>query len=245
MGEVGQYTVTLRKLLNNITFPCYHFCQLIEHSQSPVEQKHLFSLPSKAVRLLSGTSLLSWLWLAELCSETLWSGAVAGDNYSPAQIWWLAHFLALRVHPPSIYDFNRCFFWFRPVETFWSLFITQTLQPSPVHASSFSHLLLRIKEENLNLVCILLVACQNFCFLCSALCSLNQRHNSSVNRVMKKCGLFLIVFVVAALAGVVWSGLPESLVALTEPGFRCTAPCTTHPRDIMKHHYKGTLNAGI
>lgn len=33
---------------------------------------------------------------------------------------------------------------------------------------------------------------------------------------MKKCGIFLIVFVVAALAGIVWPGLPESPVALTE-----------------------------
>jgi len=47
---------------------------------------------------------------------------------------------------------NRCFFWFRPLDTFCSLSVTQTLQPSPVYAPSFSHLLLllvRIKEKNL------------------------------------------------------------------------------------------------
>lgn len=45
---------------------------------------------------------------------------------------------------------------------------------------------------------------------------------------MKICGIFLIVFVVAALVGIVWHGLPESAVALTElqPGW---VNSTLHP----------------
>lgn len=52
VGEVGQDAVTLRKLLSNITFPYYNFCQLPVDSSGLVEKKHLFSVPSKAVWLL-------------------------------------------------------------------------------------------------------------------------------------------------------------------------------------------------
>lgn len=94
-------------------------------SRGLVEKKHLFCA-IKSCKVPFGTALLTLLWLAELGFETLWSGAVAGDNYSSAQTWWLADFPALRVHLQSIYDSNKCFFWFRPVETSWSLFITQS-----------------------------------------------------------------------------------------------------------------------
>lgn len=58
---------------------------------------------------------------------------------------------------------------------------------------------------------------------------------------MKICGIFLIVFVVAPPVGIVWRGLPESLVALTELHLGWVNS-TLHPipqllsRDKEQHH---------
>lgn len=208
-------------------FPTVTFVDWLWTPNSLVEKQPLFSVPSTAVWLLSATSLLTWLGLAELGSGALRSGAVAGDDYSSAQIWWLADFHALRVHSRSIYDSHGCVFWFRPVEAFCSLFITQT---SPIYAPSFSHHLPPPPEDRgRKRDCAPLAAYQNFCFACSALSSLNERHSSGVNHIIKKCGIFLIVFVVAALAGVVCCGLPESYGPGRAAGctlVRWTAPCT-------------------
>lgn len=83
-GELGYCYA--KKLLSNVPFPSCNFCQLSMDSSSLVEKKHLFSAPSKAVWFLSGTSLLTLLWLEELGSEALRSRAVAGDNHSSVQV---------------------------------------------------------------------------------------------------------------------------------------------------------------